>query len=207
LATEEEHTAVRAAAAASLGRLGDEKSRSKLATLLGHQNKLLARAAEKALVLLDRKRGELAYLVTVAHPGLPPGEPPLKAKRMLNLLRQELERTKGLVMGSGEDQVLRGDQLRAHLYRRNLRGVILEPNLVDLTTHAGMDSTRAFGTTRIRVLSLVDKSTEFVGTGEANAWVADTDISDQERVMLESRVLDESTDAALTEVLDFLCSP
>jgi len=207
LMAEKEHTAVRAAAAASLGRLGDEESRARLVALLGHHNKLLARAAEKALLLLDRRLGQPAYLVTVAPPGIPAGESKERAERILEVLNDELAHTHGLVMGSGEERVLGTHDLQAHLYRRGLRGLALEPQLVDLTTRVSSDAAQTFGTTRIRVLDLVDQTTQFVGTGEADAWVADPDISDAERIMLEGKVIDESLDAALTEVLDFLSAP
>jgi len=207
LVTEEEHAAVRAAAAASLGRLGDEKSRPRLVSLLGHQNKLLARAAEKALLLLDRKLGGPAYLVAIDKPGLPRGVSPERAKRISEALRLELLHTHGLVLGSGEDRVLGPAELKAHLYRRGLRGLALEPELVDLTTRIDNGAARTFGTTRIRVLNLVNRTTEFVGTGEADAWVADKDISDIERGLLEIQVLEDSIDAALTEVLDYLSAP
>jgi len=60
------------------------------------------------------------------------------------------------------------------------------------------------GKVSIMVVTLVRQRMEFSGGGEADAWIEDTGISDDDRTDLQNTVLDAAADAAVQQVIDYL---
>jgi len=204
LASDREHAAVRAAAASSLGKLGDEESRAQLVKLIGHRSRLLVRATEKALMSLDKHKGVPVYYVKVAKPKLPKGVASSRGFRLVRIIKDKIKNTGGLVVAAGEDQILQGKDFESHLKRRQLTGLELRPKLVTLSEDVGDDTTTVNGKVSIMIVTLPKKRMEFNSGGEANSWIEGTNISDGERTDMENTVLDASADAAVMQVLEYL---
>ena len=203
-ALSDKHDAVRAAAALSLGKLGDEESRNSLVKLLDHQNELVVKTAEKALVLLDKKKGQAVYLVAIQRPILPGGVSRSRAARLMRTIRKKLEETSGLVVSAGEENVLSAQDLTSHLRKRKLTGILLQPKLAELNETADGGTTTVAGKVSIMVVTLIRKRMEFNASGEANAWVEDAPISDGDRTDLQNAVLDGASSAAIEQVVQYL---
>ncbi|HUU01219.1 MAG TPA: HEAT repeat domain-containing protein [Myxococcota bacterium] len=201
---DDEHDVVRAAAALSLGKLGDEESRGRLAALLAHENKLVAKSAEKSLVLLDRNRESPVYLVVIGRPKLPAGVSRSCGTRLIRVFRSKLERVGGIVLSAGEEKALSDDDLSGHLKRRKLMGILLMPKVTNLTEKVGDGNTTVIGKISIMVATLVRKRMEFNSSGEATAWVEEAPISDEDRVDLQNTVLKSATEAAVQQVIQYL---
>ena len=206
LVSDREHEAVRAAAASSLGKLGDEESREQLVLLIAHRSRLLVRATEKALMSLDKQKGLPVYYVKVANPRLPKSVAASRGFRLTRIIKDKLRNTGGIVVGAGEDKILKGKEFEAHLKRRNLTGLELRPKLVTLSEDVGDDNTTVLGKVSIMVVTLIKKRMEFSSGGEANSWIESTNISDGERTDMENTVLDASANAAVMQVLEYLAN-
>lgn len=202
VANENEHESVRAAAAMSLAKLGDEKSRSQFAYLVGHKSQLIAKSAEKALILLDRAKPQTPYfLVEVENVRLPDGASTPHGKRVLKKLKHRLNNTGGVVRGAGEYSVLKEQELASHLEQRKLTGVLFKPELVELKSKVEGGRTVFFAKVSISGYSLVNKRREFTVGGEASSWIDGTDLASAEQRDLENEVLDGSTDSATLQAL------
>lgn len=201
----DEHEAVQAAALVSLGRLGDQESRTHMVQLLNHRSKLVARASEKSLILLDKALPRRpAYLLSIARPKLPAGVASSRALRLIRVFRKRLEATEGVVASAGEEDVLHDKELAAHLRKRRLMGMLLQPRLSKLTAEDEGGRTVVYATVNIMLSTLVDKRLEFSAGGEANAWIEGDHVSEDERLDLETEVIQASADAAITQVLQYL---
>ena len=201
---DDEHDVVRAAAALSLGKLGDQESRGRLATLLAHENKLVAKSAEKSLILLDRHRENPVYLVAIGRPKLPKGVARSRGTRLIRVFRSKLERVGGIVLSAGEEKALSDDDLSGHLKRRKLMGILLMPKVTNLTEKVGDGNTTVIGKISIMVATLVRKRMEFNSSGEASAWVEEAPISDEDRADLQNTVLKSAAEAAVQQVIQYL---
>lgn len=201
----DEHDAVRAAAALSLGKLGDQQARPGVVRLLGEENSLLVRSAEKSLLLLDRARGEPAYLVALAKP-IAKGAPARLGARLDRLLRRQLARTGGLVLSAGEERVLSGRRLSEHLGRRRLTGMMLQPRIAEYSRREQEGNTVVEGKIDVLVYTLVRRRMEFSASGEANAWLEGTDLGADEVAELETAVLQSAATAAVEQVVEYLSS-
>jgi hypothetical protein len=201
---DDEHDAVRAAAALSLGKLGDTDSRSRLVSLLVHPNKLVVRSVEKSLSMLDRIKGEPVFLVAIKQPVLPKGVARSRGARLLRVFKSKLEKTGGIILSAGEERVLSGEDLSAHMKKRKVTGIQLQPKVVKLEEKESEGSTTVVGKVSIMVVTLVRQRMEFSGGGEADAWIEDTGISDADRTDLQNTVLDAAADAAIQQVIDYL---
>lgn len=203
----DEHEAVQAAAMISLGRLGDQDARTQVVQLLAHRSKLVARASEKTLILLDKALPQRpAYLLAMARPKLPKGVPTSRALRLLRVFRDKIEATQGLVASAGEEKVLKGKELASHLRKRQVTGMLLQPRLSKLTAEDEGGRTVVYATVNVMLSTLVDKRLEFSAGGEANAWIEGSHIREDERVELESEVIQASADASITQVLQYLAN-
>ncbi len=201
---DDEHDVVRAAAALSLGKLGDEESRGRLAALLAYENKLVAKSAEKSLILLDRRRESPVYLVAIGRPKLPQGVARSRGMRLIRVFRSKLVQVDGIVLSAGEERALSGDDLTGHLKRRKLLGILLMPKVTSLTEKVGDGNTTVIGKISIMVATLAGKRMEFNSSGEATAWVEEAPISDEDRADLQNTVLKSAAEAAVRQVIQYL---
>lgn len=204
-ALDDEHDVVRAAAALSLGKLGDQQARAGVVRLLGAENSLLVRSAEKSLLLLDRALGQPAYLVALQKP-LVKGAPLRLGARLAHLLREQLAKTGGLVLSAGEERVLAGKRLAEHLARRRLTGMMLQPRLAEYSRREQEGNTLVAGKVDVLVYTLVRRRMEFSASGEANAWLEGTGLSGDEVAELDTAVLQGATKAAVEQVVQYLSS-
>ena len=203
-ALDDQHDAVRAAAALSLGKLGDAKSRSKLVSLLKHKSQLLVRSIEKALMLLDKKNGEAVFLVAIEKPRMPKGVARSRGARLMRTFKRKLENTGGIVLSAGEENIFSKSELDTHLKKRKLTGILLQPKISRLKENDDGSNTTVICKVSIMVVTLLKKRMEFSGGGEADAWIEDTDLSDDDRQDLENTVLDAAADAAIGQVIKYL---
>ncbi len=202
-----EKPTVRAAAIISLAQMTDEPSRRRFAYLLGHENELIAKASEKALLMLDRAQPqEPVYLVSVKKPKLPKGVPASRGERLMHEIKRRIDATGGLVPGGGEEEFLDQDELAEHLEKRKLDGLLLRPELVELVAKAEGGRTTVVGQVRIAVYGLVDGQRTFLAEGGADAWIEDQRITRAERTGLENEVLDGAVDSAWMQVVQDLSS-
>jgi len=203
-ALDDQHDAVRAAAALSLGKLGVVKARSKLVSLLKHKSKLLVRSIEKSLMLLDKKNGEAVFLVVVDKPRMPKGVTRSQGARLMRTFKRKLENTGGIVLSAGEETIFSGSELGTHLKKRKLTGILLQPKVGSLKAKDDGSNTTVICKVSIMVVTLIRKRMEFSGGGEADAWIEDTGISDDDRQDLENTVLDAASGAAIQQVIEYL---
>jgi hypothetical protein len=200
----DEHETVRAAAALSLGKLGDQASRSGLVAMLGQDNQLVPEAAEKALIMLDQARGKPRYLLSIDPPTAAAGVPTALAPRVRELLLSKLRPRPELELSSGEEKVLQGDRLDEHLKKRELAGILLQPRLAKLQAKRKGNTTTVSCTINVMVTTLVRKRMEFSGAGEADAEVEGPEPSGSDREEIDKALLEAATGAAGDQVLSFL---
>jgi hypothetical protein len=202
LAKNDEHDSVRAAACVSLAKLHDEESRNQLGFLIAHNNQLIAKSAEKALIILDQARPKPPFfLLELDRPLLPKGVALDNGQRLINRMKAFINRTGGLVPGAGEYEVLNPAGLAAHLSRRKLTGFMLKPELTELRTESASGRTTFFATMSIAGFSLAEKEHEFTVAGQANSWMDGTSPMEAHRQEMQHDVLDRSADSAMIEVV------
>jgi HEAT repeat protein len=169
-ALDDDHDAVRAAAAVSLGKMGDQDARGRVVRLLGHDSDLVARAAEKSLVLLDKARGPAAkYLLAIDKPRAPKGVNRSHLDRLAKVMRAKLEQNPQVIFSAGEEQVLKGTRLNSHLSKRKLTGILVQPKLSRLQAKEKHGTTVVDGKVSVMLVTLVKKRMEFSAGGEADA--------------------------------------
>lgn len=204
-ALDDNHDAVRAAAAVSLGKMGDQDARSRVARLLGHDNDLVARAAEKSLILLDKAKGGSAkYLVAISKPKMPKQTNRSHLGRLIKAMKSKLEQMPQVVFAAGEEKALKGSKLKAHLKKRKLTGILIQPKLSRLRAKEKHGTTVVDGKVSVMLVTLVKKRMEFSAGGEADAWIEDTNVSDSDREELETAVVQACAEAAAEQVYDYL---
>ena len=203
-ALDDEHDVVKAAAALSLGKLGDDESRGRLAALLAHENKLVAKSAEKSLMLLDRHHKNAVYLVAIGRPKLPKGIARSRGVRLIRVFKSKLEHVDGIILSAGEEKALSGDELTKHLRRRKLTGMLLMPQLTSIKEKVENGNTSVTCKISVMVATLVRKRMEFNSGGEANAWIEEDPISDSDRADLQNTVLKSAAEAAVGQVIKYL---
>ncbi len=196
----DEHDAVRAAAANALGQVGDQESRPLLARLLDQGNEAVRKGATMGLTELDAALGGgRKYLVAIDAPALPSGAGAGAGTRLQRVVRKELNRSPRVVLAAGEESVLSGTALSAHLQARGLTGIRLQTKLVKLeATRAGMVCKVS-----VMVVTMPANRMEFAGNGEGEAEV-DGELDDDTRVELEEQLLDAAGQAAAQEAAGFL---
>ncbi len=203
-ALDDENDTVRAAAALSLGKLGDQESRSELVGLLSHPKNLVWKAAEKSLVLLDRANGAPRYLVALQEPVLAKGVPASRGRRLLRAIKAKLKRNSSVTFSAGEEKILQGKRLAAHLERRRLKGMLLQPRILRLSVNEGGGGTAFSCKVSVMVVAMPNNRMEFAGSGDADAEVGETGLDPDTIDDIETRVLDASTEAAADEVMGYL---
>ncbi len=202
LAKNDEHDSVRAAACVSLAKLHDEESRQQFGFLIAHNSQLIARSAEKALIMLDQARPKPPYyLLEIERPLLPKGVAVSHAQQVTTRLREFINRTGGLVPGAGEYEVLGPPDLAAHLSRRKLTGFLLKPELTELRTESDSGRTTFYASMSIAGFSLVEKEPEFAVGGQANSWMEGSNLMETQRQQMQREVIDRSADSAMVEVV------
>jgi hypothetical protein len=201
---DDEHDVVRAAAALSLGKLGDQESRGRLAALLAHENKLVAKSAEKSLILLDKHRKSPVYLVAIGRPKLPTGVTRSRGVRLVRVFRSKLERVDGIVLSAGEEKALSGDDLATHLKKRKLTGILLMPKITSMKEKVSNGNTSIICKVSVMLATLVRKRMEFNSGGEANAWIEESPISEDDRADLQNTVLKSAAEATVQQVIQYL---
>lgn len=195
-----EPEALRAAAALSLGQLGDQEARPLLGVLVGHKSALLARNADKALLLLDRALpAPPVVMVEIDPPVLPPRTSPVLGRRILETLQVRVKAARGAVLGCGEHRVLSDEELRAHLERRGLVGYLLKPALEEFRVTPEGGRTTFFARVGIGGRTLLERREAFHVGGEGDAWIDGVELSKQERRELTEEALDRATDSALMQ--------
>jgi hypothetical protein len=198
----EEHSSIRAAAAVSLAKLHDEESRYQFGFLIGHNNQLIAKSAEKALIILDQSRPKPPfYLLEIERPLLPKSAPLAHGQRLMSRIKDFINRTGGLVSGAGECEVLNQQELAAHLSRRNLTGFLLKPELTELRTESASSRTTFLAAMKINGFSLVEREPEFSVGGQGNSWIEGSSFPEMHRQQMQNEVLDRSADSAMLEVV------
>lgn len=204
-ALDDDHDAVRAAAAISLGKMGDQDSRGRVVRLLGHDNDLVARTAEKSLVLLDQaKGGKVKYLVVIDKPKAPKRVNPSHLGRLIKAMRDKLGQSPQVVFSAGEERVLKKARLDSHLRKRKLTGILIQPKLSRLQAQEKHGNTVVDGKVSVMLVTLVRRRMEFSAGGEADAWIEDTKIAAPDREELESTVVQACAEAAAEQVYDYL---
>jgi HEAT repeat. len=207
LSQNDEHDSVRAAACVSLAKLHDEESRNQFGFLIAHNNQLIAKSAEKALIMLDQARPKPPfYLLEIERPLLPKGVAFTDGQWLITRIKDFINRTGGLVPGAGEYEVLSPPDLAAHLSRRKLTGFILKPELTELRTESASGRTTFFATMSIAGFSLVEKEPEFTVSGQANSWMDGASPIEAHRQEMQHEVLDRSADSAMIEVVKQLAA-
>ena len=200
-----EKPVVRAAALVSLGQIGDQKARKLCAYLIAHKHKLIAQAAQKALLELDRGLSSKPfYLVSIKKPGLGAGKSKALADTLLGALEHRVKSTSGLVLSAGEHRFLNDEEMLAHLKARDLMGLLLKPKLLSLTSRVEDGKTIVEAKVRISQYTLPGKVKEFFADGEANSWIEDTRITKTELRDLQTEVVQGAADSALMQVLEDL---
>jgi hypothetical protein len=204
-ALDDDHDAVRAAAAVSLGRMGDQEARVRVVRLLRHDNDLVARAAEKSLVLLDKAKNSGAkYLVAIDKPRAPKKVNRSHLGRVIKAIKGKIEKNPNVIVSAGEEKVLKGSRLKTHLKRRKLVGILVQPKLSRLRAKEKHGSTVVDGKVSVMVVTLVKKRMEFSAGGEADAWVEDTKLTKSDQEELETAVIQACAEAAAEQVYDYL---
>lgn len=202
---QKEKTAVRAAAINSLGQLGDQDSRGLCAYLAGHKDGLIASTARKALIQLDKSLpSQPFFLVSIEGPSLPKGTPKRAAEKLLDALQRRVRSTQGLVLGHGEERYLSEQAFAEHLEARELVGILLKPQLVELTATPGGGRTTVVALVRLVQFRLPGRANEFTAEGGADAWIESKRLIQRERHELEDEVLEGAADAALMQLLQDL---
>lgn len=204
-ALDDDHDAVKAAAAVSLGRMGDQEARVRVVRLLRYDNDLVARAAEKSLVLLDRAKGSgVKYLVAIDKPRAPKNTNRSHLGRVVKALRDKIEQNPTVISSAGEEKFLKGSRLKAHLKKRKLVGILVQPKIAKLGAKEKHGTTVVDGKVSVMVVTLVKKRMEFSAGGEADAWVEDTNITESDKEELETAVIQACSEAAAEQLYDYL---
>ena len=168
-ALDDDHDAVRAAAAVSLGRMGDQDARGRVVRLLAYDNDLVARAAEKSLVLLDKAKGSDAkYLVAIDKPRAPKKVNRSHLGRVIKDLKDSNEKHPKVIFSAGEEKALKGSRLKTHLKKRKLIGILVQPKLARLQAKEQNGNTVVDGKVSVMVVTLVTKRMEFSAAGEGS---------------------------------------
>jgi len=204
-ALDDNHDAVRAAAAVSLGKMGDQDARKSVVRLLRHDNDLVARAAEKSLVLLDKAKGGAAkYLVAIDKPKAPKTASRSHLVRLTKAMKDKIEQNPQVIFSAGEETVLKKSKLKNHLKKRKLTGILIQPKLSRLRATEKHGNTVVDGKVSVMVVTLVKRRMEFSAGGEADAWIEDTNITESDREELETAVIQACAEAAAEQVYDYL---
>jgi hypothetical protein len=204
-ALDDDHDAVRAAAAVSLGKMGDQDARGRVVRLLRHDNSLVARAAEKSLILLDKAKGGAAkYLVAIDKPKAPKQVSRSHLVRLIKAMKDKIKQNPQVIFSAGEEKVLKKSKLKTHLKKRKLTGILIQPKLSRLRAKEQHGNTVVDGKVSVMVVTLVRKRMEFSAGGEADAWVEDTNITESDREELETAVVQSCAEAAAEQVYDYL---
>jgi hypothetical protein len=201
-ALQDKHDAVQAAAALTLGKLAYQQARPDLCPLLAHPNALVSQAAEKALGLLDQARGPAKALINTTPTTYAAGVSPTLARRLDRILREAIIRRPALIFSAGEDTVLDGDKLAAHLRSRRLQGYQLQPRISALTSTPRSHQTLFVCKVSILVASLERKRIEYTASGEASAEMVDP--TADEREDLTNRLLEAAAGEALDEIAKYI---
>jgi hypothetical protein len=204
-ALDDDHDAVRAAAAISLGKLGDQNARARVVRLLRHDNVLVARAAEKSLILLDQaKDGTAKYLVAIDKPKAPKQVNRSHLVRLTEVLKNKIAQNPQVIISAGEERVLKKSKLKTHLRKRKLTGILIQPKLSRLRAKEKHGNTVVDGKVSVMVVTLVKKRMEFSAAGEADAWIEDANIAKSDQKELETAVIQACAEAAAEQVYDYL---
>jgi len=204
-ALEDEHDAVRAAAAVSLGKLGDQEARVRVVRLLRHDSDLVVRAAEKSLALLDKAKNSGAkYLVAIDKPKAPRKTARSHLDRVVKAMQDKIGQNPNVIISAGEEKVLKRSRLKSHLKRRKLTGILVQPKLAKLSAKEKHGTTVVDAKVSVIVVTLVKKRMEFSAGGEADAWIEDTNIAKSDQEELESTVIQACAEAAAEQVYDYL---
>ncbi len=203
-ALQDDNDTVKAAAALSLGQLSDQQARADLVGLLDNPKSLVFKAATKALGLLDRSNGRSpGFLVVVDEPLVPDGVPATRGQRLLRKALAKLAASPMVTLGAGEDKRIQGARMADHLKQRNLKGVILRPKLMKLSTSVTSSTTFSCKVS-IMVVALSNNRMEFAGNGDADAEVEETGLDPDTIEDVLTQVLDASSEAAAEEALGYL---
>jgi hypothetical protein len=204
-ALDDNHDAVKAAAAVSLGRMGDQDARTRVVRLLRADNDLVVRAAEKSLTLLDKAKGSGAkYLVAIDKPRAPKNVKQVHLGRVVKALRDKIEQNPVVISSAGEEKVLKGSRLKSHLKKRKLTGILVQPKVAKLRAKEKHGTTVVDGKVSVMVVTLVKKRMEFSAGGEADAWIEDTNVAESDKEELETAVIQACAEAAAEQVYDYL---
>ena len=198
----DQHDAVQAASALAIGKLAYQPARPDLCFLLAHKNPLVSQAAEKALSLLDQARGPVKALINTVPTTQSAGVSSTLSRRLDRILRQGTTKYPMLLFSAGEDAVLSGDRLAAHLKSRKLLGYQLQPRISGLTSTPRSHKTLFVCKVSILVASLDRMRMEYSASGEASAEMADPTAAEREE--LAYTLLDAAAGAALDEVVKYV---
>ena len=201
-ALQDPQDAVQAAAAMALGKLAYQPARPDLCPLLAHLNPLVSQAAEKALVLLDQARGPVKALINTVPASQSATVSPRLSRSLDRILRESISGQPTLVFSAGEDTVLAGDKLVAHLKMRKLRGYQLQPRISALTMTPRGHNILFICKVSIIVASLDKIRMEFSASGEASAEMADPTADERENLV--NTLLNAATGAALDQIVEYV---
>jgi hypothetical protein len=199
----DENDTVKAAAALSLGKIGNPSDRTDVVTLLSHPNALVSNAAEKALILFDEASGRPVYLVVCEPPVSQKEMAPSLMKRLVDKLQTDLASRSTLVLGAGEEKALPPPKLDLHLKKRSLTGILLRPK-VTFSRSKSAGGVILSCEVSLMTATLVQKRMEFSGTGEASAEVENAAVSGPELEEIQTALLDASVQAASEQVIRYL---
>jgi len=204
-ALKDPHAAVRAAAAVSLARLGNQEKRKNLVLLLADPNKMVVHSAERALILLDKDRGGPKIFLVFD----PQASASLKissgmALWVIDKLREQVKASSAVVLSSGEEKVLSRDQLTLHLRRRKMLGFNIRAKISRLDQQPGLRSIRVRGEVNALVFTLTGSRVEFVATGAADAEIDTPRLTPTQQDEVEHTVFAAAAKASAGKTLEYL---
>lgn len=200
-ALQDPHPNVRATACAAVAQLKDQEARPGLVKLLRARSANERRAAEEALRALDRAAGSPHLLVAVGPTGLPPGAPAALGPWLSQTLATTLAASEGVLLSAGEEQVLKGRRLTAHLKRRGLSGLLVSPAVQDLSIVPDGERFVVHAKVGLVAATLVEQAVRVMTNAQAHVG-APLSLRTAERIdTLYRKVLQAAAGSALEGVL------
>ena len=204
-ALQDSEETVRAAAALSLARMGNQDHRKHLIPMLKDPNKIVVHAVEQGLIQLDRERGEPRIFLVVDPLASSSAQTSSgMATWVIGKVRAHLGASSHVVLSSGEEKVLSRDQLAQHLRRRKMFGFNVQAKIDKLDQQARRESTQTHCAMNALVVTLTEKRVEFVAFGEADAEIDNPRLTPQQKEEVEQIVLDAAAKAAADKALEYL---
>ncbi len=204
-ALRDRHEAVRAAAAVSVAKFGNQEHRRHLVPMLSDRNKMVIQSVEQALMLLDKERGgPRIFLVFEPLSDVAGKVPPGMSYWVLDRLREHLRASSAVVLSSGEEKVLSPPLLASHLRRRKMVGFNIKAKIARLDQQPGRRSTRARCEVAALVYTLTGSRVEFVASGSADAEIDSPRLTPKQKDEVDHTVVAAAAKASAGKTLQYL---